>query len=170
MSKKKTIALISDTHSYLDPALVPIFQGLDHIIHAGDIGDEAVLEELERLAPVTAVRGNIDGGPLRFLPLEQILEVNGRRIAVLHIAGSPARPRRAARELLQRERPDAIIVGHSHIPVVGKVQGALWINPGAAGRVGFHLERFAALLHISESGEFSLERICLGPRSIHLDE
>lgn len=170
MSRKKSIGLISDTHSYLDRALVPIFDGLDHIIHAGDIGDEAVLEELEELAPVTAVRGNIDGGDLRFLPLEQILEVNGRRIAVLHIAGSPRRPRKAARELLFRERPDAIVVGHSHIPVVGQVEGALWINPGAAGREGFHLERFAGLLHVSSSGEFSLERICLGPRSVLLDK
>ncbi len=160
-----TIGLISDTHGYLDPELVEIFEGVDHIIHAGDIGSDEVLEELREVAPVTAVRGNIDGGELRFLPLEAMLEVNGVRIASLHIAGSPKRPRKAARELLARERPDILVVGHSHIFVVGRVQGALWVNPGAAGRQGFHHERTAARLHISPSGEVKMDRIVLGPRS-----
>jgi hypothetical protein len=135
------------------------------ILHAGDVGSQEVLDGLAEIAPVHVVRGNIDGGPLRFLPLEEVVECAGKRIALLHIAGSPRRPKRAARELLAREEPDAIVVGHSHIPVVGRVQGALWINPGAAGRQGFHTECFAGLLHIEPDGEFGLDRIHLGSRA-----
>jgi len=160
-----TIGLVSDTHGWIDPALLEIFVGVDHIIHAGDIGLPEVLETLGGVAPVTAVRGNIDGGELLDLPLTQTLEVHGKRVSVLHIAGSPSRPRKAARELLWRQRPDAIVVGHSHIPVVGRVQGALWINPGAAGRQGFHSVRTAALLHVTDEGKFEMDRIELGPRS-----
>ncbi len=161
------LGLVSDTHGYLDPDLVETFrdQGVDRIIHAGDIGQPDVLEELEAVAPVTAVRGNIDGGQLRFLPLEEIIEVEGIRVAVLHIAGSPKRPRKAARSLLRREAPDVLVVGHSHIAVVGKVGDTLWINPGAAGRQGFHHQRLAALLDVEECGELSLKRVILGPRS-----
>ncbi len=162
---KTTIGLVSDTHGWLDPELHSAFEGVSHIIHAGDIGQEAVLEELKTIAPVLAVRGNIDGGPLRFLPLDALLECQGKTIAALHIAGNPRRPNKAARELLTRTLPDVIVVGHSHIPVVARIQQTLWINPGAAGRQGFHQERFAALLHISEDGTLSLDRVLLGPRS-----
>ncbi|MFU8806766.1 MAG: metallophosphoesterase family protein [Bradymonadaceae bacterium] len=163
---RATIGLVSDTHGWLDEELLEIFSGVDAIVHAGDIGDQSVLDQLEALAPVLAVRGNIDGGDLRFLPYEAQIEVAGRRIASMHIAGSPRRPNKAAIALLKRMRPDAFIVGHSHIPVVGQVEGALWINPGAAGRNGFHTERFAALLHIDRvTRRFTLDRIHLGPRS-----
>ncbi len=163
-----TAGILSDTHGWLDPELPRIFEeyDADHIVHAGDIGDEAILEELESIAPVTAVRGNIDGDPLRHLPIEAFVEVGPRQIAVRHIAGAPHNPDDEALELIERESPDVLIVGHSHIPVVGRVEGTLWINPGAAGRQGFHHERFAALLHVDEeTGEFSMERIELGSRS-----
>ena len=163
---KTTVGLVSDTHGWLDPELVEVFaeHGVDLIVHAGDVGDESVIDGLEEIAPVHAVRGNIDGGPLRFLPEEELVEVHGRTIAVLHIAGSPRRPKRRALELIRREHPDAIVVGHSHIPVVGEVEETLWINPGAAGRQGFHTRRFAAMLHVDEeTGEFSMDRIELDP-------
>lgn len=161
------LGLVSDTHGYLDPDLVDTFkeQGVDRILHAGDVGRPEVLEQLEEVAPVTAVRGNIDGGELRFLPLEEVIEVGGKRIALLHIAGSPKRPRKAARELLRAENPDILVVGHSHIAVVGKVGETLWINPGAAGRQGFHHQRLAGLLSIDDDGELGMSRILLGPRS-----
>lgn len=160
-----TIGILSDTHGFLDPALVDVFADVDHIVHAGDIGNRGIIERLEDLAPVTIVKGNIDGGDLRFYSIEEIFEIAGKRIAVRHIAGSPRRPRKAARQLIARQRPDVLIVGHSHIPVVGRVDGTLWINPGAAGRQGFHQVRTAALLHIDEDGELRLERVVLGPRS-----
>lgn len=160
-----TIGLVSDTHSLLEEDVVKVFTDVDHIIHAGDIGTESVLTGLKELAPVTAVRGNIDGGDLRFLPLEAMVSFHGVSIAVLHIAGSPAKPRKAARELLARLAPDILVVGHSHIPVVGRVGKTLWINPGAAGRQGFHIERTACLLHIDPQGKLRLERVLFGPRS-----
>ncbi len=160
-----TVGLLSDTHGFVDEALVEIFRGVDHIVHAGDVGEASVIKALERAAPVTAVRGNIDGGELRHLPLEAVVEIGGRRIAALHIAGSPSSPRKEARELLARLRPDALIVGHSHIQVIGRVQGALWINPGAAGRHGAHVERTALLLHVTKAGAFEMDRVHLGPRS-----
>lgn len=163
-----TIGLVSDTHGWLDPELVDVYRDyeVDHVIHAGDIGDEAILEELEELAPVHAVRGNIDGGDLRFLPEEATLEVHGRTIGIRHIAGNPRNPKKPAVEFIRREHLDAIVVGHSHIPAVGELEGTLWLNPGAAGRHGFHAERLAALLYVDEStSEFSLDRIELGARS-----
>ena len=158
------VGIVSDTHGWLDPQLLEAFEGAELILHAGDIGDEEVLEQLEEVAPVKAVRGNIDGGPLRFLPLDVCVEVNGRTIAMRHIAGSPKRPNRATRELIMRTKADLVVVGHSHIPVVARVADALWINPGAAGFQGFHDLRFAARLRVDAAGEMSLERVHLGPR------
>jgi len=118
---RRSVGLVSDTHGWLDEELLKIFKGVEHIVHAGDIGQEEVIHRLEKVAPVTMVRGNIDGGELRFYPLEATVEIGGIKIAALHIAGSPKRPRPAARDLITRLRPDVLVVGHSHIPVVGKV-------------------------------------------------
>lgn len=161
---RTTIGLISDTHGWLHPLIPEIFKDTDHIIHAGDIGHGHVIEQLELIAPTTVVRGNIDGGNLRFLPLTEVVDIAGKRIAVLHIAGSPFSPKRAALKLIDSEKPDAIVVGHSHIQVVGRVKGCLWLNPGAAGNHGFHEERTANFLHIEENGEFALDKIHLGQR------
>lgn len=163
-TRTHTIGLVSDTHGWLHPYLHEAFRGVDLIVHAGDIGTQQVLDELETIAPVAAVKGNIDGGELRFLPLTFVKEIGGKRIASLHIAGSPKSPKKAALDLIRTEAPDVIVVGHSHIPVVGKVEEVLWINPGAAGKNGFHELRFAALLHITEDGEFEMDRIHLGYR------
>jgi hypothetical protein len=166
---KITVGVLSDTHSFLDPELVKVFReyGVDVIVHGGDIGDEAVLDQLEEVAPVHAVRGNIDGGELRFLPEEETFEIGPTRWCLRHISGKPSRPTRAAREFISREKPDVFVCGHSHIPVVGRVgDGTLWINPGACGRVGFHHDRFALLMYVDEdTGELEMDRIHLGPRS-----
>jgi uncharacterized protein len=111
-----------------------------------------------------AVRGNIDGGPLADLPREAAVEVAGRRLAVLHIAGPPHRPNRVAAALIAREQPDVLVCGHSHILVAGRVGTLLWINPGAAGQEGFHAVRTAAILSIGDDGKMALARIDLGPR------
>ncbi len=158
-----SVGLISDTHGWLDPQIHEAFASCSAIVHAGDIGKREVLDELEQIAPVHAVKGNIDGGDLRFLPLELVVEIGGVRIAVLHIAGDPKRPRPAARDLIRRESPDVLVVGHSHIPVVGRVGETLWINPGAAGRHGFHQLKFAAILHV-QNGDVALDRVHLGGR------
>lgn len=158
------LGLLSDTHGWLDPALRAHLAGVERILHAGDVGSPAVLEALGELAPVTAVRGNIDGGALRDLPIEAVVSVAGIRIALLHIAGPKHRPNATARALLERERPDVLVVGHSHIWTVARNGATLWLNPGAAGHEGFHAERTAALLDLSPGAEPRLWRIALGPR------
>lgn len=156
------IALLSDTHGWLDPSLARWFEGVEMILHAGDVGDEQILTELGHLAPTLAVRGNVDPAAAS-LPLDRIVEVGGVRIAMLHIAGTPKYPRPEALTLIRRERPDMLLVGHSHIPHIQRHQEVLWINPGAAGRHGFHQMRTAALLHLGEKRRIDL--ITLGPRS-----
>ena len=166
-----TIGIISDTHGWLDPEVVRVFEenDVDLIIHAGDIGEMTIIDELEAVAPVEAVYGNIDGGDLRYFPEETVVDVGPRTIAIRHIAGKPSRPGRRAIAFIERVDPDVFICGHSHIPVVGRVlDDVLWINPGAAGRQGFHHQRFAAMLHVDQTtGELQLDRIDLGPRSRH---
>ena len=157
------IGLISDTHGWLDPALHHWFAGVEMILHAGDVGSEAVLRDLESIAPTIAVRGNVDGGAwARELPLEWVVEVGGTRIAMLHIAGNPKKPRSEARALVAREPPDILLVGHSHIVVIERREGVLWVNPGAAGRQGWQKERTAAILHLGQ--ERHIDLITLGKR------
>ncbi len=163
MGKKISIGIVSDTHGWVHPFLAEAFEGVECILHAGDIGREEVIEELEEIAPVHAVKGNIDGGDLRFYPEEVVKEIGGKRIGIRHICGSPKSPNKATRAFIKREKLDLLIVGHSHIPVVGRVLGTLWLNPGAAGKSGHHDLRFAARLHITD-GEIEMDRIHLGER------
>lgn len=157
------ILLISDTHGYLDPAIAERFAGVEMILHAGDVGQEAVLTELRRIAPTIAVRGNVDGGGwARELPLETVVEAGGMRIALLHIAGNPKNPHTDALALIRREQPDILLVGHSHIPVIERNHGTLWVNPGAAGKQGWHQERTCMVLHIGT--ERTIDVVTLGKR------
>ncbi len=164
-SSRISLGLIADTHGWVHPYLHDAFAGAYAILHAGDVGSWDVITELEVIAPVWAVRGNIDGGELMDLPRERVQEVGGQRIAMLHIGGSPRRPTPEARDLIQRARATILVCGHSHIPALSRVQGALLINPGAAGRHGFHKERTAALLHLGADGSVSLDRVRLGGRT-----
>ncbi|MGH2542638.1 MAG: metallophosphoesterase family protein, partial [Ardenticatenaceae bacterium] len=157
------LGLLSDTHGWLDPALHEWFRDVEMILHAGDVGREAVLEELRGIAPTVAVRGNVDGGAwARELPLQTVATIGGSKIALLHIGGTPKKPGLEARALIKREQPDILLVGHSHIAVVERRQGVLWINPGAAGRQGLHSERTAMLLHLGAKQHIDV--ITLGPR------
>lgn len=158
------LGIVSDTHGWFDPALRHAFASCERIVHGGDIGTREVLESFQALAPVEAVRGNIDGAPLRDLPLVARFTWRGRRVVVLHIAGSPVRPRPHALALIRRERPHVFVCGHSHIPAAEHVEGTLWINPGAAGRQGFHRERHAGLLYEKSDGALGYLRVELGPR------
>lgn len=126
------IGIISDTHNLLRPQVFAHFAGVEHILHAGDVGDPDILLELESIAPVTAVWGNTDGSALRArLPEVAQLELAGLRVVVIHGQqwGSPT-PQKAARAF-----PDAglIVFGHSHQAVIERVGGVLTVNPGSAG-------------------------------------
>jgi len=128
-----TIGVISDTHGLLRPEAIEALRGSEHIIHAGDVGDPSILERLSVLAPITAVRGNVDGGAwARKLPPTNVVEIRRFTIYVLHnldeLDLNPAAAGFAA-----------VIYGHSHIPRQEWKNGVLYFNPGSAGPRRFHL-------------------------------
>ncbi|MDB4949306.1 MAG: hypothetical protein JWM27_1955 [Gemmatimonadetes bacterium] len=126
------IGIISDTHGLLRSEVFTRFAGVDHILHAGDVGPPGILTELAAIAPVTAVWGNTDGFDVRaVVPEIAEVEIGGVRVVVLHgmQLGSPT-PEKAAKAY-----PDAglVVFGHSHKPVIRRVAGVLAVNPGSAG-------------------------------------
>jgi hypothetical protein len=141
------IGLISDTHGLLRPAALTRLDGVDVILHAGDIGSSDILVELATVAPVHAVSGNTDGFAVRAEVRERVtLELEGWRVLLTHghELGSPT----AAR--LRAAYPDAhvIVYGHTHVARVETLGGTLIINPGAAGPARFRAEPSLAILHL----------------------
>lgn len=127
------IGLISDTHGLLRPEALDALAGVEQIVHAGDIGAPAIIEELCRIAPVHAVRGNNDRGPwARKLPLRLELRLGGRRILVLHDLNELDLDPHV-------DRIDVVVSGHSHKPGVVQRDGTLLVNPGSAGPRRFKL-------------------------------
>ncbi len=133
MTRTLRIGVISDTHKLLRPEAAAALVGVDHIIHAGDIGSPNVIEELVRISPVTAVRGNVDvGGWARTLPWDKILTLGEVRLYVIHdLAKMEFNP--------NEERFAAVIFGHSHEPANDVRDGVLFFNPGSAGPRRFRL-------------------------------
>jgi uncharacterized protein len=154
-----TVGIISDTHNLLRPEVFRHFAGVEHILHAGDVGDPDILSELEALAPVTAVWGNTDRWVLRHrLPEVAHLELGGVKTVVIHGQqwGSPT-PQRAAAVF-----PDAglVVFGHSHHAVIARVGQVLAVNPGSAGPQRFGVAPTIARATIVE-GTVSAELIRL---------
>ena len=150
------IGLIADTHGYLDPRVPHALKRVDLILHAGDIGAEGVLAALERIAPVTAVAGNNDANLAQLgLPLRVDMELEGVKLHLVHrlIDAAPGSGTRI------------VVYGHSHKALVAKRDGVLWVNPGAAGRVGFHREVTLAFLRV-EHGRCEAKLVLLGPRRV----
>src|SRR6266511_1744195 len=148
------IGLIADTHGYLAPRVPPALRGVDLILSAGDIGAEEVRADLASKVPVTAVVGNNDGQLAHLgLPLHVDVELEGVRIHLVHrlIDAAPGPDTRV------------VVYGHSHKALVAEREGVLWVNPGAAGCVGFHHEVTLALLRV-EDGLLEAELVSLGPR------
>ena len=143
------IGLVSDSHGLADPALPALLAGCDLILHAGDVGDRAVLAALEPVAPVRAVRGNNDAalGP-RGLPEHRLVPLDGLTAYLVHDVGSPGRPHPSVGKALRRLRPALVIHGHSHRPGTARVDGSLFVNPGSAGPRRFDLPRTAGLLRV----------------------
>ena len=148
------IGVASDTHGYVDPRLVEAFVGVDAILHAGDVGSAAVLEALAAIAPVHAVCGNNDE-PLACLGLPHVLDLAFEGVAVRVVHELPHAGDLAGGRVL--------VYGHSHRQVNEERGGVLHLNPGAAGRAGFHAVQTAALLTI-DSGGVRAEPVLLGPR------
>jgi putative phosphoesterase len=153
------VGIISDTHGLLRPEVFDIFAGVDHILHAGDIGEIGLLDELEAIAPVTAVFGNTDPEDVRDrVPRVARIELGGVDVVVVH-GDEFGRP--APRDLAEGY-PDAdlIIFGHTHQPVIERVGSNLVVNPGSAGPRRFTLPVTAALATIAD-GNVEVELIPL---------
>ncbi len=161
------IGLLSDTHSYLDPQLKDFFKDCDEIWHVGDVGAFSVIEELEKWKPLRCVYGNIDDHQMRAeFPEVAHFQCEEIQVVLLHIGGTPSRYKPLANNAIKTYRPNLLICGHSHILKVqyDKKNNLLFINPGAAGKHGFHHVRTAIRFVIDGKNIKDLEIIELGVR------
>jgi uncharacterized protein len=150
------VGLISDTHGLLRPKAEAYLQGSDFIVHAGDIGDPAILGRLARIAPLTVVRGNNDNASwARDVPQTARLQAGGLTLHVLHdLAELDIAPRAAG--------VDVVVVGHSHKPMAEERDGVLFVNPGSAGPRRFNLPISAGELLI-DGKQRSVRHVVLVP-------
>ena len=149
------IGVISDTHGLLRPEVAHALAGVDRILHLGDVGKISILDELKKIAPVTAIRGNVDhGGPCAELPETEVVLVDGLYLYLLHdlhtLHLDPAAARFAA-----------VLYGHSHVPISYKKKGVLYFNPGSCGPRRFELPVTVGLLTVGLDGELEAEIIPL---------
>jgi uncharacterized protein len=136
------VGVISDTHGLLRPEAVDALRGVDYILHAGDVGDPEILSSLRGIAPLTAIRGNIDDhGRCSYLPAIEIVELGGKSLYMLH-----------DRQALDLDPAAAgfaaVISGHSHKPLIERQRSVLYFNPGSAGPRRFSLPVSLGFLHI----------------------
>lgn len=150
------IGVISDTHGLLRPEVLPALAGVDHILHAGDVGEIDILATLRTIAPTTAIRGNIDtDGPCALLPATEALELGGCLLYMLHsIADLDISPHAAGFKM--------VVYGHSHQPVIEHRQDVLFLNPGSCGPRRFRLPITLAIVTIQD-GQPTAEIISLLP-------
>jgi putative phosphoesterase len=154
------LGIISDTHGMLRAEVFTVFEGVDHILHAGDVGDPDILTELAAFAPVTAVWGNVDAMDIRArVPEVARVELGGVSIVVVHGMqfGSPS-PDKIVRAYPEA---DLVIFGHSHRPLIERVGRTLAVNPGSAGRRRFSDPVTVALAEIADG--------TVTARLVHLD-
>jgi len=136
------VGVISDTHGLLRPEALLALAGVEHILHAGDVGNADFLDRLREIAPVTAIRGNIDTfGPCSELPATEAVELSGRFLYMVHAIDDLDLNPSAA-------QVDVVVYGHSHKPSITQRDGVLYLNPGSAGPRRFSLPVTVALLHL----------------------
>ncbi len=143
------IGVIADTHGLFDPVIARHFRGVDYIVHAGDIGKRSVIEQLETIAPVTAVSGNVDEYEKSGFPTEALIKLNGFRIAIRHVVLEAGQLTKDGKAFLDRTRPDICIFGHTHQPKHEWLGDMLLFNPGSAGPKRFTLPRMLGKITIS---------------------
>lgn len=162
------IGVLSDTHGFFDERIATFFGECDEIWHAGDVGDYEVILQLNMIAPVVAVYGNIDGTPIRSrYPGHQRQEREGLDIWMTHIGGYPGNYDPRVKPAIFTNPPGLFISGHSHILKVipDKKNGFLHINPGAAGRNGLHKVRTLIRFEVEKGRIQNLDVIEMGTRS-----
>jgi uncharacterized protein len=142
-----TIGILSDTHSLLRPELLPLLEGSDHILHLGDVGDPEILNTLAKIAPVTAIRGNIDThGPCAWLPETEVVTLAGNEFYLLHDLGQLDLDPTAAGF-------SAVLYGHSHRADIRRHKEVLYFNPGSCGPRRFQLPITCGRITINENGQ-----------------
>ena len=137
----RRIGVISDTHGLIRPEALKILQGSDLIIHAGDIGGSRILDILRSIAPVVAVRGNMDGGWSETLPETEVVETGKSLIYIIHDLGKIDLDPVVSGF-------GAIICGHSHRPSIQSCNGILFVNPGSAGPKRFEMQPSVAFIYV----------------------
>lgn len=146
------IGIISDTHGVFSPEFKEFLSPVDQIWHAGDFGGSLnFADEIAAFKPLVGVYGNCDGQDIRLVyPEYQCFECEGHRVLMMHIGGRPGKYDWKARDLISKYHPDIFVCGHSHILMVknDSAAGLLYINPGACGIQGWHIERTALRVHI----------------------
>ena len=179
MSDGVRVGVVSDTHGFFDPFLKDVLAGVDIILHGGDVGSEEVLDELNRIAPVRAVRGNVDSPDLE-LPLSLKLSLESLQVEMMHVLPVPqsvleewsdamlpgGRPPKRSEKFLATfdEKTGVVVFGHSHSPSLFTLGDRLFFNPGSAGKKRFDLPRCCGLLEILRgrvrtSADGSLQRL-----------
>ena len=161
------ILLLSDTHGFIDDQLLKYVKQADEIWHAGDIGTTTVSDKIKALKPLRAVYGNVDSKELRAeFPLDQSFVIDGIKVFMTHIGGYPGRYTARVREVLTNNTPHLYICGHSHILKVQRDSklDLIHMNPGAAGKHGFHQIRTMLRFKIDAGELKDLEVIELGKR------
>lgn len=162
------IGILSDTHGFLDDKVFKHFATCDEIWHAGDIGNESVLNQLKSFKPLRAVYGNIDDRNIRASVSEvEVFQIFEKKIAMIHIAGKLGTYTSQARDLILKHRPDVLVCGHSHILKIAfdEKYKLLYMNPGAVGLSGFHQVRTMIRIEINSNFLGNAEVIELSNRS-----
>jgi len=139
------IGVISDTHGHLDPRVEKIFAGVDHILHAGDIGFASIILELEMIAPVTAVLGNCDSDI--GYRLTECVELGSKKFLIHHIV-NPRDLSETVATRLAKDRPNVVVFGHTHKRFAETLDGILYFNPGYSGKPKPGSDRSVAVLHL----------------------
>lgn len=158
----KKILLLSDTHGFIDNKILKYVYDADEVWHAGDIGDLNVTDTIKKVKPLRAVYGNIDGNQARLeFPEDLYFECEGLIVLITHIAGYPGKFNARIRDLLNKNPPNLMICGHSHILKVqfDSKYNMLFMNPGAAGIHGFHQVRTMLRFQVNDAKIDCLEVI-----------
>lgn len=161
------ISLISDTHGYIDERALAHLQEADEIWHAGDIGNESVIEALPAGKTLRAVFGNIDGTNIRIQYREELFfEIEGVKVLMIHIGGTPPNYAKGVKSRIQLLKPNLFICGHSHICKVmfDSSMNCLYMNPGALGKQGFHQIRTLLKFEIEAGKAKNLQVVELGKK------
>ena len=164
----KKVLVISDTHSYIDDRIIKYASEADYVIHAGDIGSFDVIEKLNSVSKLLFVYGNIDGNEIRSESNKfEFFKLNDLKILLTHISGKTPKYNKETLIKIKEHNPDLLIAGHSHILKIqyDKINKLIFLNPGAAGRHGFHLKRTMLRFEIKLNKIENLEIIELGSRS-----